>query len=191
MTAAVEDVAYEAGVDFILMSECKGRHSSLSVAAHRSVLDEWLPRWCRNEPGCTPRSICCIGACLSAAAPEQSTPVAADHLSRGRTERRAMGPFSRPLPPGVEHGEVGAYRISAFGRSYIYRRIEDLETMSGRVGDARLVKYAAALDSGLPLTGYDPSPRSSIVPLGADLPGLYGRAAVLASGRPPVEDEKR
>lgn len=60
--------------------------------------------------------------------------------------------------------------------------------MSALVGDARLVKFAAALDVGLPLVGYDQAARVLYVPLGADLPGLYGRAAVLASGHPPLEN---
>ena len=87
-----------------------------------------------------------------------------------------------------DSGSPGAYRLKGFTRSYIYRRPQDLGAMSALVGDARLVKFAAALDVGLPLVGYDQAARVLYVPLGADLPGLYGRAAVLASGHPPLEN---
>ena len=60
--------------------------------------------------------------------------------------------------------------------------------MCATIGDARLVKYASAADSGLPLVGYDADQRVLYAPLGADLPGLYGRAAVLCSGRAPHEN---
>jgi hypothetical protein len=82
----------------------------------------------------------------------------------------------------------GAFRLNGHTRTYVYRRSEDLGAMRGVLGDARIVKYLAALDSGLSLVGYDPDFQVLYVPLGADLPGLYGRAAVLASGRPPLEN---
>lgn len=82
----------------------------------------------------------------------------------------------------------GSFRLSGFVRAYIYRRPEDVALGKARLGDARVVKYAAALDSGRPLTGYDPSACVLYVPLGADLPGLFGRAAMLATGSPPIEN---
>lgn len=85
---------------------------------------------------------------------------------------------------------VGAYRLQGFARSYIYRRSDDLGLMSARIGDARLVKFAAALDSGNPLVGYDEEFEVLYTPLGAELPGLFGRAAELASGTPPRENEE-
>jgi hypothetical protein len=60
--------------------------------------------------------------------------------------------------------------------------------MEAVLGDARIVKYLAALDARSGLVGYDAEEQVLYVPLGADLPGLYGRAAVLASGRPPLEN---
>lgn len=84
----------------------------------------------------------------------------------------------------------GAYRMTGFSRTYFLRRPGDVEAMRATVGDARIVKYAANLTSGQSLIGYDAATRSLYVPLGADLPGLYGRAAVLASGAPPIEVEK-
>jgi hypothetical protein len=84
----------------------------------------------------------------------------------------------------------GAFRLTGFKRTYIHRSPADLGSMRATLGDARIVKYLAALDVGRSLLGYDSEAKVLYVPLGADLPGLYGRAAVLASGRPPVENIK-
>lgn len=79
----------------------------------------------------------------------------------------------------------GALRFSGFSVAYGY--VDDVQKSSRmRVADARVVKHIAALRSGLPLIAYSSDERQLVVPLGADLPGLYGRAAVLASGRLPV-----
>lgn len=88
----------------------------------------------------------------------------------------------------TDAGAPGAYRIKSFGLSYIYRRPEHVGAMTAVVGNARLVKYAAALDAHQSLLGYDSEQELLYVPLGADLPGMYGRAAVLASGRPPHQN---
>jgi hypothetical protein len=80
---------------------------------------------------------------------------------------------------------AGAFQLGTFARRYIYRRPEDIGSGVARIGDARTVKFAAALDASLPLAGYDESAEVLWTPLGAELPGLYGRAACLASGRPP------
>jgi len=51
----------------------------------------------------------------------------------------------------------------------------------------QLSKHAAALIlKEQPLLAYNKATEELKVPLGADLPGLYGRAAVLASGLLPV-----
>jgi hypothetical protein len=83
---------------------------------------------------------------------------------------------------------LGAFRLTSGSRTYIYRAGDDLARMSATLGDARIVKYLAALDSGLSLVGYSAESRSLYVPLGADLPGVYGRAATMCSGKPPIED---
>jgi hypothetical protein len=88
----------------------------------------------------------------------------------------------------TDAGAPGGYRLRGFGQSYVYRRPEHLGSMSAIVGNNRLVKYAAALDAEQSLLGYDEDQRLLFVPLGAELPGLFGRAAVLASGRPPHEN---
>jgi hypothetical protein len=90
----------------------------------------------------------------------------------------------------AEASAPGAYRIVGRRRIYVYRRPRDIARMEALLGDARVVKYAAAIDSGRSLIGYSPEHEVLYVPLGADLPGLYGRAAVLASGRPPHENDQ-
>lgn len=82
----------------------------------------------------------------------------------------------------------GGFRLTNFNRTYVYRTLEDLGAMRATVGDARVVKYLAAADSGQSLVGYNADLQVLYVPLGADLPGLYGRAAALASGFPPTEN---
>ena len=89
----------------------------------------------------------------------------------------------------VSHAEYpGAFRLTNFTHTYIYRDAKDLGAMQAILGDARIVKYLAAADSRRSLVGYNPEKQVLYVPLGADLPGLYGRVAVLASGYPPVEN---
>jgi len=87
--------------------------------------------------------------------------------------------------PARDTSHVGAFQLGTFARRYIYRRSEDIGSGVARIGDARTVKFAAALDMDLPLAGYDESAEVLWTPIGAELPGLYGRAACLSSGRPP------
>lgn len=106
----------------------------------------------------------------------------------GARNYERWNPETARFEPAVDAGGPGAFRLRGFTRAYIYRRAADLGAMSALLGDARIVKYAAALDSGRSLIGYDLEAEVLYVPLGADLPGLYGRAATLASGRPPREN---
>jgi len=81
---------------------------------------------------------------------------------------------------------VGAFRVnSGHGWQYLFRGENDVQTGSAALGDAYIVKHLAAQQSGRPLLAYDSDRQLLIVPLGAELPGLYERAAVLSSGRLP------
>ena len=85
--------------------------------------------------------------------------------------------------PGV--GRPGAYRLEqSFRRVTLCVTAEGLIDRTAREGGPQLVKHLAARSAGVPLIGYLGS-SMLVVPLGADLPGLYGRAAILCSGRPP------
>lgn len=90
--------------------------------------------------------------------------------------------------PAADAGSTGAFRLSTAGRTYIYREPADLGKMEATLGDARIVKYLAAADAGQSLIGYAEDRQILYVPLGADLPVLYGRAAVLCAGKPPFEN---
>lgn len=54
--------------------------------------------------------------------------------------------------------------------------------------ESRLGKYMAAAASGVYLLAYERARQRLLCPVGAQLPGLYERAAVLCSGRPPSMD---
>jgi hypothetical protein len=100
----------------------------------------------------------------------------------------AWDPVAARFESASDAAAPGVFRLNSHTRAYIYRRTEDLGAMRAVLGDARIVKYLAAMDCGLSLVGYDAESQVLYVPLGADLPGLYGRAAVFASGCPPREN---
>ncbi|MGH7717301.1 MAG: hypothetical protein ACREON_00445 [Gemmatimonadaceae bacterium] len=77
----------------------------------------------------------------------------------------------------------GAYRFLTQPRLIAARLTND---SSLRVADNRLVKWLAARALGLQMLAYEPNAQTLTCPLGAQLPGLYERAAVLSSSRPPT-----
>ncbi len=81
----------------------------------------------------------------------------------------------------------GAYRLKDFRSFYTVRSAQDLEDGTVAIGNAQLVKHIANLWANDPLAGYHSSSGSVVVPLGADLPGIYGRALSVCSGRAPRE----
>ncbi len=81
----------------------------------------------------------------------------------------------------------GAYRVGRFGASYYFRTAEDVTAERCALGNASLVKHAAAvLLTGRALAAYDEASAELVVPLGASLPGMFERAAVLESGLAPA-----
>lgn len=82
---------------------------------------------------------------------------------------------------------VGAYRLKDFRSLYVVRSAEDVESGTVRIGNAQLVKHIANMWAADPLIGYHSRSGSVVAPLGADLPGLYGRALSICSGRAPRE----
>ncbi|MBF4766614.1 hypothetical protein ISU10_02390 [Nocardioides agariphilus] len=86
--------------------------------------------------------------------------------------------------PGV--GMPGAYRLEqSFRTTTLWVDHQGATERSGRVGSVQLVKHLAARASRTPLIGYLKTQSTLVVPLGADLPGLYGRVAALCSGLAP------
>jgi len=87
-------------------------------------------------------------------------------------------------------GSPGAYRVKRWADLDIVRTRRDIEDHTVARSTVQLSKHVAALDAGRPLVSYVPDTGDLVVPLGADLPGLYGRTATLASGEPPVVDRR-
>lgn len=87
--------------------------------------------------------------------------------------------------PGV--GVPGAYRLEqSFRSTTIWVSPNGAVERKARVGSIQLVKHLAARAAGRPLLGYVEAAKVLAVPMGADLPGLYGRVAMLCSGKPPM-----
>ena len=82
---------------------------------------------------------------------------------------------------------VGAYRLKDFRSTYVVRSTDDVASGAVGIGNAQLVKHIANAWANDPLIGYNARSDSVVVPLGADLPGLYGRALSICSGRAPRE----
>jgi hypothetical protein len=109
---------------------------------------------------------------VAAALPTYSWPAVA--LERFDLDRNKWEPASALDAPG-------AYKFMTRPLRYAAVRAD-----GGVVcADNRLVKWVAALDAGRSLLAYDESSRTLTARLGAQLPGLYERVAVLCSGRPP------
>ena len=89
--------------------------------------------------------------------------------------------------PASSLATPGAYRLRTFGALYVVRSRADLHLGTLAVTTPYLAKHIASLWAADPLARYHHGTSSIIVPLGADLPGLYGRAAALCSGRSPAE----
>ncbi|MCL3836864.1 hypothetical protein [Aeromicrobium duanguangcaii] len=84
------------------------------------------------------------------------------------------------------YGAPGAYRIRKFGTLDVVRSKTDVDNGTFARSTVHLGKHLAALIEGRPLAAYDRPTRAFMVPIGAELPGLYGRALVAASCLPPL-----
>ena len=110
--------------------------------------------------------------------------------STGARSYEKWNPITARFQLAHDPSSAGAFRLTGFTRTYLYRTVDDVGAMRATLGDARVVKYLAAADLRRSLIGYDSQAQVLYVPLGADLPGLYGRAAVLSSGSPPRENRE-
>ena len=93
--------------------------------------------------------------------------------------------------PATDLGAVGGYRVTRFSTVDLVRSKHDLDQGTVARSTVQLSKHLAALLTDRPVLAYRPTTRELVVPLGADLPGLYGRAAVAASGCLPVPDVRQ
>lgn len=101
-----------------------------------------------------------------------------------RTAKRWGGDLARWISARDAH-IPGTYQLIGASMLYCIRDQDDISAGTMRRADARVVKHAAGIRLGEPLVGYDPVRAMMFAPLGADLPSLYGRAAVLATGKLP------
>lgn len=92
--------------------------------------------------------------------------------------------------PETDSQRPGAFRISGFGITYGFRRLSHVNTGEIVLAPVQLLKHIEARRSGFPLFAYNEETMILSVRLGADLPGLFGRSAVLCSGELPIEDLK-
>ena len=97
-------------------------------------------------------------------------------------------PLTCRFVPTESMMNVGSYQITAPRRLYAFVSEDDLSELQFTLGDARTVKYQANLQTNIPMVGYDAEAQELFVPLGADLPGLYGRAVIALSGQLPIPD---
>jgi hypothetical protein len=100
-------------------------------------------------------------------------------------DQNAWLPVSESRP-----SKVGGYRISsAYRNQYVVVTPDDIESRRIRYCSAEFAKfYATAISMKKPLFSYRSSQQVLLVPKGASLPGMYGRAAVMASGYLPKPD---
>lgn len=83
----------------------------------------------------------------------------------------------------TEHSQnPGAYRTRFFPRTYAF---VPSPSSTARIGSPELVKHLESVRSGVPLMAYSTSRSELTIRLGAQLPGLYERVAMLCSGSPP------
>lgn len=152
-----------------------------------------------------PRAVLALKSDLAAIAVElldasPATQVASALPSLGTVEaglRRIAVPAFRALEiwdtesaswtPATSLSTTGAFRLRDFRSLYGVRSRADLESGTIAIAGAQLVKHIASRWADDPLVGYHSRSGSVVVPLGADLPGLYGRALSLCSGRAPRE----
>lgn len=89
--------------------------------------------------------------------------------------------------PATSLATTGAFRLRDFRSIYGVRSRADLEEGTIAIAGPQLAKHVANRWAHDPLVGYHARSGSVVVPLGADLPGLYGRALSVCSGRAPRE----
>ena len=92
---------------------------------------------------------------------------------------------------GDDPRAAGAIQYVGYGNKYSFS--EAAIDLDGHVisGSVRTVKHKSAQSANAPLVYYDGDSRQFYARLGAELPGLFGRSLVAASGLAPREDLNR
>ncbi len=104
----------------------------------------------------------------------------------GYTNAQRYDVRSAAWTPTGDVAYPGAYRLRrGFETLDLFRSKEDISMGTAVPASVYLTKYLAANGLGISLMTYLPEKGAVVVPRGCDLPGLYGRALVLAEGEPP------
>jgi hypothetical protein len=108
-----------------------------------------------------------------------------DEVNAYSADQNAWVPISESRPT-----KVGGYRVSsAYRNQYVVVTQDDIEGNKVRYCSAEFAKfYSTAINNKKPLFSYRTDQQILLVPKGATLPGMYGRAAVMASGYLPKPD---
>ena len=108
-----------------------------------------------------------------------------DEVCTYSADQNAWIPISEARPT-----KVGGYRVSsAYRNQYVVVTQDDLDDHKVRYCSAEFAKfYATAISDKKPLFSYRKDQQILLVPKGATLPGMYGRAAVMVSGHLPKSD---
>ena len=116
-------------------------------------------------------------------------PTEPDPLLSGNHE--VFIPASHGWAKATQIHEPGTMRQRSLGPTqYFFRTPEDVERATVRRVSMDVAKYLAAWQARVELFRYDPDTQELSVPLGAPLPGLFERAAVLCSGVLPHQRRK-
>lgn len=138
------------------------------------------------------RVVAAAGAALAAALPPLNSIAAAlpraavpsyDSLAKWEVKGASWVPTTTLASPG-------AYRLGGFSPLYGVRSAEDVSAGTIAFASPQLAKHVANLWAADPLAGYHAASASVVVPLGCDLPVLYGRALALCSGRAPTAHDQ-
>ena len=126
---------------------------------------------------------------IGSLAPMSAVTSGLDKLKMFGTDRKWWEHRSRTWISTSDSSRMGAYQTLSFTTAYFFNtselRLDDHSLMASY----DLVKHLSARAANEPLCSYDATSRTLNVPLGADLPRLYGRAVCACSGRPPEKPE--
>ena len=86
---------------------------------------------------------------------------------------------------------AGGFRFTSHSVRYGLVTKDQVGDHRMRIADTRLARYGGTLEAGDSLVTYEPKGSLLVVPMGAQLPGLYERAIVLSSGHLPQVNEKQ
>lgn len=175
-----EAVGYPDGAERVLQSDGPSRwhvdvdERKLDIAADRLGIPAISTAW-RDLAGALP-SLSEVVAALPRRSVAEGGPI------------RWFDPQATAWVPATDAEAPGAYRLGKYGAHDILRTRVDVEKHQMAASQVYLSKHAAVhMLTGRLLLAHNRATEELRVPLGADLPGLYARAAVLASGLLPTK----